>query len=294
MEKYLIEIIKSKINKKQMLSLFENLDVEDKHCLIDIVILSYNFNYNCLLSYTFNYNCLNVKENEVSIDDKDNIQSQKLVDILSKNNYYKQRIMKLMKESARISGEDFSLVRKMKVDTKAEFFNVLKIFCCETFFLLNYKKFDFDIEEKIIIQNYFKDRKFFKNIPINDKKDFFEKTGLLYPIFHNLDIYDNFNQEEYDLFKSAFNKKELGKVEHIGRLLVIVFLSKIDFDIDKINKKIYLDLFKEHRYLIKELEDYLLKFLDRLKNKEKYKNKNLEKIIGFAEKLIIEDELKYF
>lgn len=291
MEKYLIEIIKSKMNKKQILSLFDTLNIEDKHYLIDIVILS----------YTFNYNCLNVEENGVHIDDKDNIQSQKLVDILSKNNYYKQKVMKLMKESTklmkestRIGGEDFSLVRKMKVDTKAEFFNVLKIFCCETFFLLNYKKFDFDIEEKIIIQNYFKDRKFFKNIPINDKKVFFEKTGLLYPIFHNLDLYNNFNQEEYDLFKSAFNKKELIKVEYIGRLLVIVFLSKIDFDIDKINKKIYLDLFKEHRYLIKELEDYLLKFLDRLKNKEKYKNKNLEKIIGFAEKLIIEDELKYF
>lgn len=272
MKNYLIKILKSNKTEKEISDTINSLSPDIVKQCIDEVVSSYNFDYNSIEGMPMKYH-------------------QKLISILSKNNYYKEKLININKNDCIvIKNNNFSMVKKLKVDTKKDFLKVLSMFRCEKFFLLNYKKFDFNDHEKSIFKNHFKRLKII-NMSLKEKKIFIEKTGLMYPIFNDLDLYDNFNQENYDLFKNSFYS--LIPEEEICVLIIIVFLYKIDFIIEKVNKKIYLDFFKEHPQLIQVFENSLLNFAKK-QNKEAYPEKNVEKLIGLAEKLIYEEQLKSF
>ncbi len=283
MKNHLVEILKS---CKTEIAISKIIDCLPKSVLeeyIDEIVLSYNFINNMI----------NIKYNGMNIEDKNQRQSRRLISVLSNNNYYREKIINLnSNNSINIENNDFSMVRKIKVNKKEDLFKILKMFRCIDFFLLNFKKFDFNYEEKLKINEYLGNVKISK---LNNKEKliFIEKTGLLYPVFYNLDLYEGFNQEEYNFFKSIFNDKNLDKVDNIGRLLAVIFLHRIDLDVDKINKIIYLDFFKEHSFLIKEIENFLLK-MNANSTKRIYENKNLQKLIGLADKLIFEEQLKDF
>lgn len=283
MKNHLVEILKS---CKTEIAISKIIDCLPKSVLeeyIDEIVLSYNFINNMI----------NIKYNGMNIEDKNQRQSRRLISVLSNNNYYREKIINLnSNNSINIENNDFSMVRKIKVNKKEDLFKILKMFRCIDFFLLNFKKFDFNYEEKLKINEYLGNVKISK---LNNKEKliFIEKTGLLYPVFYNLDLYEGFNQEEYNFFKSIFNDKNLDNVDNIGRLLAVIFLHRIDLDVDKINKIIYLDFFKEHSFLIKEIENFLLK-MNANSTKRIYENKNLQKLIGLADKLIFEEQLKDF
>lgn len=279
MKNYLIEILTSSSTEKDILNIINYLSSDTVNNYIDEIVSN----------YSFLHNIIHIKHNGMNIQDKKNRQSKRLINVLSKNDYYRQKIIDLNENDYTvIKDNDFSMVKKLKVDTKEDFFKVLKMFRCQDFILLNLKNFNFNQEDKLIFKKYCKHMKINRGINQNEKKIFIEKTGLLYPIFCDLNLYDKFNQDEYNFFKSIFNDKNLNTTENIGRLLLIVFLQKINLDVDKINKKIYLDFFKEHTDLIKEIEDFSLNMYNT------YKDKNIKRLIGLADKLICEEQLKSF
>lgn len=285
MKDHLIEILTTYKTESDISKIMNYLSTDIIHTYIDEIVSS----------YSFFHNIINIKDNGMSIKDKNQRQSKRLINVLSNNDYYREKIINLnYNYSINIKNNDFSMVRKLKVNTKEDFFKVLKMFRCQDFVLLNLKKFDFNHEEKLKYQQYSKVLKITRNIAENKKSIFIEKTGLLYPVFYNLDLYDNFNQKEYDFFKSIFHNKNLNIIDNIGRLLVIIFLHKVNLDVNKINKEIYLDFFKEHTHLIKDIEGTVLNIYSHNVTKSIYENKNLKNLIGLADQLIFEDQLRIF
>lgn len=285
MKNYLIEILTSSSTEKDILNIINYLPSDTVNKYIDEIVSN----------YSFLHNIIHIKHNGMNIQDKKNRQSKRLINILSKNDYYRQKIIDLNKNDyAVIQNNDFSMVKKLKVDTKEDFFKVLKMFRCQDFILLNLKNFNFNQEDKLSFKKYCKHLKINRSMNQNEKKIFIEKTGLLYPIFCDLNLYDKFNQDEYNFFKSIFNDKNLNTTENIGRLLLIVFLQKINLDVAKINKKIYLDFFKEHQYLIKEIESFILEQENSKLFNKIFEKENLKILVGLADKLICEEQLKSF
>ncbi len=285
MKNHLIEILTTYKTESDISKIMNDLSTDIVNAYIDEIVSN----------YSFSHNIIHIKNNGMNIEDKNHRQSKRLISVLSNNEYYKEKIVNLNKnDHIVIKNNDFSMVKKLKVNTKEDFFKVLKMFRCQDFVLLNFENFDFNQSDLEKFKLYCSSLKINRKISKTKKIKFIEKTNLLYPIFYDLDLYEKFDQEEYDLFKSIFHNKNLNITENIGRILTMVFLHKINLEVDKINKEIYLDFFKEHTHLIKEIEKFILESSNNASFNHIFEDKNLINLIGLAEKLICEDQLRSF
>lgn len=251
------EMMNGKKLKNEIEEIIMSLDEIKRNQMIDIV-------YEYYIEYK-------IKEN------KENFEI--ILNVLSKYDYYKEKLLDYLEEKKPIDflyEKDISLVRYLEIDNKKEFLSIIMRLMCMDFFILNYNKFDYTEEEKnklYFICNNIK----YKNTSIEHMERIKEKTGII-ATFLKMDIYNNFNREKFDFFVNNF---KLIKEQDKCQVITGIFLAPIRYDINKLNNNLYLEFFKENQEILSKFDNHL----------KKYEKDNF---IGYAEKLILEKELKNF
>lgn len=252
----------SKIEK-----LFKKLSEEEKNRIIDFLF----DNYTELDKNLYDF----AKEN-----------TQEIINILSKESYYKESLIKYLQEKNMrkiIFDENISLIRKMEVEKKEDFIFILNKLQCVDFFILNCLKFDYDIKEKEILVNEFFYMPYIK-LNIEKVKLINEKTNVL-SIFLTLDIENDFNQDRFNFFVNNI------KYVKDNRLKCSIIYDNFFNTDSQYNYKLYLEFINKNKDLIELFNNYIRK---EAKYYSEIRQNQMLELIGLAEKLIMEEEINSF
>lgn len=306
--KSLFKLLITKINpfKEKITDEEYNIKVETTQNIYDIlkVILNKNIKETNLVKEIKKLNHKNKKiiiDYVIEIENPDLICSygdnkDKIIEILSKEIYYREEIINKIKKNNKkiVYKKPASIVKSLEILTKEDFFLILNKTNCIDFFLLNYQKFKYTIDEKESLQKilngyYYLD----KPLTIAELNKIKEKTSVcnIFPI-----IYKNneINKENFYFFVKNINNIQ---DEHLKlRIISDILVYQENF---MFNTELYFEFFNENRNLIKKFEEFIKEIIT-IRNMisvcDSYnkQTEKLEYIIGLAEKLILEKELKNF
>lgn len=287
-----LELLKSILNKnikeKEVIDEINKLNSENKKIIIDHIL---NIEHP-----SFIFNDLH-KNNDIF----------KIIDILSKEDYYREEIIKKIKKRGKITyfKKPVSMIKSLEVFTKEDFFVILNNHgyldffynqkSCLKFFVLNYKKFDYTEEEKENLKEIFP-KYYFLNTELSIKniEEIREKTSLcnIFP-----EIYKNnvMNKDNFNFFVD--NIKNINDDDLKCSMIFYVFFGFFKNKEKSINSELYLLFFEKNINLIKIFETYIRKTIN--VGIVEYKSysiitTDLEYVTGLAEKLIFEKQLKDF
>ena len=295
LSKYLfgtLELLKSILNKNieetEVIEEIKRLNPENKKIIIDHIL---NIEHP---SFIFN-----------DIHKNNNI--LKIIDILSKEDYYREEIIKKIKKRGKVIyfRKPVSMIKSLEVFTKEDFFVILNNHSyfdffynqksCFKFFILNYKKFDYTEKEKENLQEIFPKYYFLNTeLSIENIKEIREKTSLsnIFPEIYKNDV---INKDNFNFFVD--NIKNINDDDLKCSMIFYVFFGFFKNKKESLNSELYLLFFEKNTDLIEIFETYIRKIID--VGIVEYKSysiitSDLEYVIRLAEKLIFEKELKDF
>lgn len=271
----------------------KELSENDLKEIIDFLFIIYDCSRNSIVMYA------NDKINKPKIK-----QQQLLVNVLSKYKYYKEKILQevSIKNAVKyIRKEEFSLIKKLSVNKKEDFLNIISEISCTSFFLLNYNKFDYSEEEKKMLSNNLSEN-LFPKLDITEKQNIVNKTSIIYPLVNTVEFFNltiEKNKEECDFIIK--NAKYLDQNKDTSKLILNIFLSPhklININNNaEIDNEYYLLFFKNNLKFLKPFEDFVKEyviFLTKSFTSHSIDVDKMSQIIGLADKLMLTEELEKF
>lgn len=271
----------------------KELSENDIKEIIDFLFIIYDSSRNSIVIY------VNDKINKPKIK-----QQQLLVNVLSKYKYYKEKILQevSIKNAVKyIRKEEFSLIKKLSVNKKEDFLNIISEISCTSFFLLNYNKFDYSEEEKKMLSNNLSEN-LFPKLDITEKQNIVNKTSIIYPLVNTVEFFNltiEKNKEECDFIIK--NAKYLDQNKDTSKLILNIFLSPhklININNNaEIDNEYYLLFFKNNLKFLKPFEDFVKEyvcFLTKSFTSHSIDVDKMSQIIGLADKLMLTEELEKF
>lgn len=271
----------------------KELNENDIKEIIDFLFIIYDCSRNSIVMYA------NDKINKPKIK-----QQQLLVNVLSKYKYYKEKILQeiSIKNTVKyIRKEEFSLIKKLSVNKKEDFLNIISEISCTSFFLLNYNKFDYSEEEKKMLSNNLSEN-IFPKLDITEKQNIVNKTSIIYPLVNTVEFFNltiEKNKEECDFIIK--NAKYLDQNKDTSKLILNIFLSPhklININNNaEIDNEYYLLFFKNNLKFLKPFEDFVKEyviFLTKSFTSHSIDVDKMSQIIGLADKLMLTEELEKF
>lgn len=271
----------------------KELSENDLKEIIDFLFIIYDSSRNSIVIY------VNDKINKPKIK-----QQQLLVNVLSKYKYYKEKILQevSIKNAVKyIRKEEFSLIKKLSVNKKEDFLNIISEISCTSFFLLNYNKFDYSEEEKKMLSNNLSEN-LFPKLDITEKQNIVNKTSIIYPLVNTVEFFNltiEKNKEECDFIIK--NAKYLDQNKDTSKLILNIFLSPhklININNNaEIDNEYYLLFFKNNLKFLKPFEDFVKEyviFLTKSFTSHSIDVDKMSQIIGLADKLMLTEELEKF
>lgn len=287
----MIELLFLEKKQVEIRNKIKELKENDIKEIIDFLFINYDFSKNSIVMYS------NDKINKPKIK-----QQQLLVNVLSKYKYYKEKILQevSIKNAVKYIREgDLSLIKKLSVNKKEDFLNIISEISCVRFFLLNYNKFDYSEEEKRILNNNLSEN-IFPKLDIKEKQNIVNKTSVIFPLvniveFFNLNLEKN--KEECDFIIK--NAKYLDKDNKTFKLILKTFLNseKVINNTSEIDHEFYLKFFKNNLELLKPFENFIKEYINLLTTfftSHTVDIDKISKIIGLADKLMLIEELEKF
>lgn len=228
-----------------------------------------------------------------------------LLNVLVEEKYYREKLINLLNNKKykiyNIPLVDL-LVENLKIDNKEFFLKILNNvqFQNINFFLLNYEYFDYTDEEKRFLRSFLDKQSkecrynlfFYEENELEKIKD---KIGIFQQILY-IDIYQkvdkNFNNK-FDFFVNNF--KYLDKNNENMMFLMGIFFSKIYFNINNLNEKLYIHFFKVNVELQEYFYNFLKSLIEKLKlNENEEFSKKIKKIISFTEQIFVSLKIENF
>lgn len=219
---------------------------------------------------------------------------QLLVNILVEENYFKEKLTKVIEKEKTIFQEvNTLLIRKLKIENKEDFFKILTKIPSMDFFLLNYEKFDYNEAEKSFLKSFLKLMTRGLNNDIldldkNQLESIKEKIGIFKELLW-FDLYQKRHKYFYDKFDFFVNNFKYLENEEENILLSDMFFSKIHFNIERLDKVNYINFFKIYNDYLNTFYDYLKTTIEELKiNGDEKLLLKMEKILHFTQELLIQ------
>ncbi len=273
-------LLESKIDRKETKEEINKLSEYDIKSLIEDIFWRYDFEKAELKTHV----------------QRDLINEQKLIFLVSDFPYYLNVLLEEINgyKSKKIYCKDLSLVKYLKVNNKENFLKILNKITCVDFFIRNYDKFEYNLEEQKEIQNifdsYVMDGYAKLKISVEDRKKIFNKTGLLVPFLLFTDLYEKYNQEEFEFFVEHY------KYCSDHEVMKYVFLGKNKYNITKFKEKLYELFVEKNKFYIKDYPEKIKKDIeDYIKvsaNKEIING--LGYMLKLTEKLFLKYEMENF
>lgn len=286
------------MEKQHILDLFYSIIKEERSSIdINKMLHRLDINYtNEIIDIIFSYF---IKKNDLFY----NKGLKSLLNVLVEEKYYRENIINLLNNKKdKFYNESLIslLIEKLKIDTKENFLKILNKIQNIKFFLLNYEYFDYTDEEKIFLRSFLdkKSKECKYDLFLYDENELEKiknKIGIFQQIVY-IDIYqkvdENFNNK-FDFFVNNF--KYLEKNNENMMFLMGIFFSKIYFNINNLNEKIYIHFFKVNVELQEYFYDFLKSLIEKLKlNENEEFSKKIKKIISFTEHIFVSLEIENF
>lgn len=271
MAKLFKELVESILSTSEIKSKIEAYDSHDIKILIDDIFWRYDEKKASLKTHVENN-----KEME-----------QRLIDVVSEYPYYKEVLLEELNVFQRLRMDyikDLSLVKNLNIDDKETFLIILEKLNCFYFFKLNYKKFDYNEEEKEKIKKLFENTKV-PQTSNKEKEKIYNKTGLIEPFFLNVNINLGSHQRAFEFFVENFEKSK-------DFFIVLNMFTKEEFNLD-----LYEYFLKRNIGLMKNFPSYIeknIKIISKNKRMEEKDIKYLNYLQKLTERLIAKEELKNF
>jgi len=216
-------ILNKKIKEKDVLEEINKLNYENKKMIIEHVV---NIDHPDFI------NDIIPKSNNIF----------KIIDILSKEIYYREEIIKKFKKIGKREylREPISIVKSLEVFTKEDFFIILNKKSCINFFLLNCLKFNYTKEEKENLKEIFPDYYFIDSqLSIENIIEIREKSSL-FNIFPEIYKKNGIDKNNFNFFVK--NIKNIKDEELKCSIVFNFFFGFLNYE-QKLNNELYLDFF---------------------------------------------------
>lgn len=223
-----------------------------------------------------------------------------LIYVLVEKDYYKKKLINIFKEEkVNFSSISPLLIERLKINNKEIFIKILNFSQVGiNFFFLNYENFDYNEEEKNILQNYLnKKAKGLNNFVLDLNKEELEKIKEKIGVFQmllSINLYKNINKDynkRFDFFTQNF--KYLEKNRENILFLHMTFFSDIECCIEYLNKNEYINFFEINADFLEIYYDFL-KIIQEKSQEDKIYFRKIEKILNYTESLLFDKKIKNF